>query len=62
VDRELFSLHPEEQRAERSSHRLQGTNAEQAVRRLLPGWFVAENMVVSWVPGEFEYPFEFRGP
>jgi Uma2 family endonuclease len=56
VDRELFSLHPEEQMTERPSHRLQGTYGEQALRRLLPGWYVAGNMGVYWVPGEMEYP------
>jgi Uma2 family endonuclease len=57
VDRELFSLHPEEQMTERPSHRLQGIYGEQALRRVLPGWYVAGNMAVYWVPGEMEYPY-----
>jgi hypothetical protein len=57
VDRELFSLHPEEHVTERPSHRLQATYTEFALRRLLPGWYVAANMGVYWVPGEFEYPW-----
>jgi Uma2 family endonuclease len=57
VDRDLFSLHPEEHMTERPSHRRQGTYAEFAFRRLLPDWFVAGNMGVYWVPGEFEYPY-----
>jgi Uma2 family endonuclease len=56
VDRELFSLHPEEQMTERPSHRLQGTYTEQALHRILPGWYVAANMGVYWLPGELEYP------
>src|SRR5207245_1389163 len=56
VDREQFSLHPEEQMTERPSHRLQGIYTEQALRRILPGWYVAGNMGVYWVPGEMEYP------
>lgn len=57
VDRELFSLHPEEQMTERPSHRMQATYTEFALRRLLPDWFVAGNMGVYWVPGELEYPY-----
>jgi Uma2 family endonuclease len=57
VDRELFSLHPEEQRTERPSHRLQGNYLARALRRLLPEWFVAANMGVYWMPGELEYPY-----
>src|SRR5205085_11769227 len=57
VDRELFSLHPEEQMTERPSHRLQGTYIEQALPRVLPGWYVAANMAVYWAPGEMEYPY-----
>jgi Uma2 family endonuclease len=57
VDRELFSLHPEDQMTERPSHRLQSTYLEHALRRLLPDWFVAGNMGVYWVPGEFEFPY-----
>lgn len=57
VDRELFSLHPEDWRPERPSHRRQVTYLAFAFRRLLPDWFVAANMGVYWVPGEFEYPY-----
>jgi Uma2 family endonuclease len=57
VDRELFSLHPEEQMTERPSHRLQGNYLARALRRLLTEWFVAANMGVYWVPGELEYPY-----
>jgi Uma2 family endonuclease len=57
ADRELFSLHPEEQMTERPPHRLQGVYLEQAFRWVLPGWYVAGNMGVYWVPGEMEYPF-----
>jgi hypothetical protein len=57
VDRELFSLHLEEHVTERPSHRRQGTYTEYALRRLLPGWYVAANMGVYWVPGAFEYPW-----
>jgi Uma2 family endonuclease len=57
VDRERFSLHPEEQMTERPSHRMQATYTEFALRRLLPDWFVAGNMGVYWVPGELEYPY-----
>lgn len=56
ADRELFSLHPEEQMTERPSHRLQGIYTQQALHRVLPGWYVAGNMGVYWVPGEMEYP------
>jgi Uma2 family endonuclease len=56
ADRERFSLHEEEHVTERPSHRRQGTYTEFALRRLLPGWYVAGNMGVYWVPGEFEYP------
>ena len=57
VDRELFSLHPEEPMTERPSHRLLGIYIEHALRRLLRGWFVAGNLGVYWVPGQFEHPY-----
>jgi Uma2 family endonuclease len=57
VDRELFSLHPEEHMTERPSHRKQGTYIEFALNRVLPDWFVAGNIGVYWVPEQFEYPY-----
>ena len=41
LDRELFSLHPEESMTERPSRRLQSNYIARALRRLLRGWFVA---------------------
>jgi Uma2 family endonuclease len=57
ADRERFSLHPEESLTERPSHRVQGIYTEHALRRLLPGWYVAGNIGVYWVPEQFEYPY-----
>ena len=57
VDRDLFSLHPEEQMTEHPSHRLQGNYIARAQRRLLRGWFVAANLGVYWVPGQMEHPY-----
>lgn len=57
ADRELFSLHPEEQMTERPSHRQQADYLGFALRRLLPDWFVAKNIGIYWVPGELEFPY-----
>jgi hypothetical protein len=56
ADRELFSLHPEEEMTERPSHRRQVGDLDYAIHRARPDLFVAVNMGVYWVPGELEYP------
>jgi hypothetical protein len=57
VDRSLFSLHPEEEIPLRLSHDKQLEYFKFALQRTLPDLFVARNLAVYWVPGEFEEPW-----
>jgi Uma2 family endonuclease len=57
VDRELFSLHPEEQMTERPSHRRQVAALEHAISKARPDLFVAANLGIYWVPGQYEHPW-----
>src|SRR5262245_61707819 len=57
VDRSLFSLHPEEDLPESLAHSEQVNYFKFALQRTLPDAFVARNMAVYWVPGEYEEPW-----
>jgi len=57
ADREQFSLHPEDEMTESISHRFQGVYLGEALDEVLPGWFVACNLAVYWVPGQREHPY-----
>src|SRR5260370_39781195 len=57
VDREQFSLHPEDDMTERRSHSAQAGHFDFAFSQVLPGMFVARNVAVSWVPGQGKYAY-----
>lgn len=57
ADRELFSLHPEDDMTERRSHSGQAGYFEFAFSVLLPSMFVARNLAVYWVPGQIKHPY-----
>jgi putative restriction endonuclease len=57
ADRELFSLHPEDDMTERRSHSAQAGYFDFAFSQVLPGMFVARNLAVYWVPGQRKYPY-----
>src|SRR5712691_10854447 len=57
VDRELFSLHPEEDMTERPSHRRQVAALAHALTKARPDLFVAANLAVYWIPGQYEDPW-----
>jgi Uma2 family endonuclease len=57
VDRRLFSLHEEEDVVEIRPHRRQVVYFETNLQSLLPDRYVAANMGVYWVPGQYESPW-----
>ena len=57
VDRSRFSLHPEDEMTEPLFHADQLEYFKQALPLLLPGWFVARNLAVYWVPEQFQHPY-----
>jgi Uma2 family endonuclease len=57
VDREQFSLHPEDDMTESRSHSAQAVYLEFAISQAMPELFVARNLAVYWVPGQREHPY-----
>jgi Uma2 family endonuclease len=57
ANRKEFSLHEEDHLTETRSHGAQAVYLEYALDQLLPGWFVARNFAVYWVPGQRQYPY-----
>jgi Uma2 family endonuclease len=57
ADRQLFSLHEEEDVTEVTLHRRQVSYFETSLRVELPDRFVGANLGVYWVPGQFEEPW-----
>jgi Uma2 family endonuclease len=57
VDRSEFSLHPEDQVTQQDSHDEQCTYLKQALRQVLPDWFVGRELAVYWVPGQRQFPY-----
>jgi hypothetical protein len=57
VDRQLFSLHEEEDVTEITAHRRQVAYLETSLRLLLPDRFVGANLGVYWVPGQYQEPW-----
>jgi Uma2 family endonuclease len=57
TDRSLFSMHPEDWVTQADSHDEQSSYFKQALRRLLPDCFVARDLAVYWVPGQFQHPY-----
>jgi Uma2 family endonuclease len=57
ADRQLFSLHEEEDVTEVTPHRRQVVYFETNLQVELPDRFVAANMGVYWVPGQYKEPW-----
>jgi Uma2 family endonuclease len=57
VDRRLFSLHEEEDVVEIRPHRRQVVYIETNLQIYLPDRYVAANMGVYWVPGQYREPW-----
>jgi Uma2 family endonuclease len=57
TDRSLFSMHPEDWVTQADSHDEQSIYFKQALRRLLPDCFVARDLAVYWVPGQYQHPY-----
>lgn len=57
ADRELFSLHEEEDVVEVPPHRLQVAYFETSLRLALRDRYVGANMGVYWVPGQLQEPW-----
>jgi Uma2 family endonuclease len=57
ANRAEFSLHEEDQLTESRRHSAQAVYWEQVLDRLLPGWFVARNFAVYWMPGQRQHPY-----
>jgi Uma2 family endonuclease len=57
ADRQLFSLHEEEELTEVTPHRRQVVYFETNLQIALPDRFVGANMGVYWVPGQHEEPW-----
>ena len=57
VDREQFSLHPEDDMTESLYHGVQAVYFAEAFSEALPGLFAARNLAVYWVPGQRKHPY-----
>jgi Uma2 family endonuclease len=57
ADRQLFSLHEEEDVTEVTPHRRQVSYFETSLRVELPDRFVGANLGVYWVPGQYTEPW-----
>jgi Uma2 family endonuclease len=57
TDRSQFSMHPEDWVTQADSHDEQSSYFKQALRRLLPDCFVARDLAVYWVPGQYQHPY-----
>jgi putative restriction endonuclease len=57
ADRSLFSMHPEDWVTQQDSHDELGAYFKEALRLVLPDWFVARDLAVYWVPGRLKHPY-----
>jgi Uma2 family endonuclease len=57
TDRSLFSMHPEDWVTQQDSRDEQSSYLKYALRQLLPDCFVARDLAVYWVPGQFQHPY-----
>src|SRR5215208_4239220 len=57
TDRSLFSMHPEDWVTQADSHDEQCAYFKEALRLLLPDCFVARDLAVYWVPGQYQHPY-----